>query len=71
MQEVDMRMNTPILPPWDTVVKIAERINPRVWLLVGGLMVQAHAMIAGRNVRATTDIDMLIDVMADIKTSIP
>lgn len=36
-------------------------------MLIGGLMVQAHAMNAGRIVRATTDIDMLIDVMADTK----
>ena len=67
MQEVEIQMNTPILPPWNTVIEIAERINPERWLLVGGLMVQAHAMIAGRYVRATTDIDMLIDVMADTK----
>ena len=67
MQEVEMRISTPILPPWDTVVKIAGRINPEKWVLVGGLMVQAHAMVAGKNVRATRDIDMLIDVMADTK----
>ena len=67
MQELEMRMNMPILPPWDTVVEIATRINPEKWLLVGGLMVQAHAMVAGRYVRATSDIDMLIDVMADTK----
>ena len=30
-------------------------------------MVQAYAMVAGRDVRATSDIDMLIDVMADTK----
>ena len=42
MQEIEVRMNMPVLPPWDTVVKIAERINPDRWLLVGGLMVQAH-----------------------------
>jgi len=67
MQEIEMRMNTPVLPPWDTVVKIADCIKPEKWVLVGGLMVQAHAMIAGRYVRATSDIDMLIDVMADTK----
>lgn len=67
MQEIEMRMNTPVLPPWDTVVKIADCIKPEKWVLVGGLMVQAHAMVAGRYVRATSDIDMLIDVMADTK----
>ena len=67
MQEFEMRMNSPIMPPWGTVVKIADRVNPEAWLLVGGLMVQAHAMIAGRHIRATTDIDMLIDVIADTK----
>ena len=67
MQEIEMRLSTPILPPWDTVVNIAARINPERWLLVGGLMVQAHAMIAERYVRTTSDIDMLIDVISDTK----
>jgi hypothetical protein len=53
------------LPPWDTVINLAEIIDPESWLLVGGLMVQAHAMLAGYESRATSDIDMLIDVMAD------
>lgn len=33
-------------------------------MLVGGLMTQAHAMLAGYSSRATTDVDVLIDVMA-------
>jgi hypothetical protein len=53
------------LPPWDTVLSLIDGLNPDSWLLVGGLMVQMHAMIAGHQSRATKDIDMLIDVMAD------
>lgn len=34
-------------------------------MLVGGLMTQAHAMLAGYESRATQDIDLLIDVMAN------
>jgi hypothetical protein len=56
------------MPPWNTVIKIAQTINPESWILVGGLMTQTHAMIAGYHSRATTDIDMLIDVMADVKS---
>jgi hypothetical protein len=53
------------LPPWDTVLSLIDALDSDSWLLVGGLMVQAHAMIAGHQSRATKDIDMLIDVMAD------
>jgi len=53
------------LPPWDIVGEIAASIEADSWLLVGGLMVQAHAMIAGLESRATVDVDMLIDVLAD------
>jgi hypothetical protein len=53
------------LPPWDTVLSLIDELNPDSWLLVGGLMVQMHAMIAGHQSRATKDIDMLVDVMAD------
>jgi len=54
-----------LMPPWDVVGEIASAIEQDSWLLVGGLMVQAHAMIAGLESRATVDVDMLIDVLAD------
>jgi hypothetical protein len=47
------------------VIKLANTLDKDAWLLVGGLMVQAHAMIAGRESRATQDIDMLINILAD------
>jgi len=53
------------MPPWDIVEEIAAAIETDSWLLVGGLMVQAHAMMAGFESRATVDVDMLIDVLAD------
>jgi len=54
-----------ILPPWDVIGEISTTIKPSSWLLIGGLMVQAHAMIAGTESRPTTDVDMLIDVLSD------
>lgn len=51
-------------PPWNRVFDIARALPDDSWLLVGGLMVQAHAQLAGLESRATTDIDMLINVMA-------
>lgn len=51
-------------PPWNRVCDIAGVLPDNSWLLVGGLMVQAHARLAGLESRATIDIDMLINVMA-------
>ena len=33
-------------------------------MLIGGLMTQAHAMIAGYQSRSTVDVDVLVDAMA-------
>jgi predicted nucleotidyltransferase len=55
----------PMPQPWNKVFDIAGILPADSWLLVGGLMVQAHARLAGLEFRATTDIDMLINVMAD------
>src|SRR5665647_2785564 len=52
-------------PPWPVVIEIASALPPRSWVLVGGLMVQLHARVAGvEEVRPTLDVDALIDVMA-------
>lgn len=51
------------MPPWDVVVELAKTIDPRSWELVGGLMVQAHALLANRISRATKDVDMLVNLM--------
>jgi len=56
-----------LIPPWDLVSEIASCVDTKKWMLVGGLMVQAHAMMAGLESRATVDVDLLIDVLADTK----
>jgi hypothetical protein len=54
-----------LYPPWDIVAEIASNTSHDAWMLVGGLMVQAHAMMAGLEPRVTKDVDLLIDVLAD------
>ena len=51
--------------PWNVVYALAESVEPESWLLAGGLMVQLHAMLGGLETRATTDADVLVDLMAD------
>lgn len=51
------------MPPWDVVFEVSEIIEDDAWVLVGGLMVQVHAMLNGRASRATQDVDVLIDLM--------
>ncbi|EFQ84351.1 hypothetical protein HMPREF0063_10203 [Aeromicrobium marinum DSM 15272] len=49
--------------PWPNVAEIAEVLEPTSWSLVGGLMVQLHAIHTGIDaIRPTTDIDMLVHV---------
>lgn len=53
------------LPPWPTVLEIAQAVPVDDWALVGGLMVRLHEHRAGVTpVRVTTDVDMLVDVAA-------
>ncbi|WP_288440629.1 hypothetical protein [uncultured Bifidobacterium sp.] len=51
--------------PWNAVYTLAGEIKPDSWMLVGGLMVQAHAMLAGKDFRPTSDADFMADVLAD------
>jgi len=52
--------------PWPLVVEIAAVLPVGSWVLVGGLMVQLHARVAGVElVRPTDDVDALVDVMAE------
>lgn len=52
-------------PPWPVVIELASVLPSTSWVLVGGLMVQLHARAAGvEEVRATHDVDALVDVMA-------
>lgn len=50
--------------PIEMMLNIAEIASEASWLLIGGLMVQVHAGLAGCTSRATEDVDMLIDVMS-------
>lgn len=49
--------------PWNIVFSLAEHSDTDSWLLVGGLMVQAHALLAGLETRATVDADFLVDLI--------
>lgn len=51
--------------PWNVVYTLAGDTKPSSWMLVGGLMVQAHAMLAGRDSRPTFDADFMADILSD------
>lgn len=51
--------------PWNMVYTLADEVNPDSWMLVGGLMVQAHARLAGKEFRPTSDADFMADILAD------
>ena len=51
--------------PWSVTYTLAQSTELESWLLADGLMVQLHAMLVGLEARATTDADVLIDLMAD------
>lgn len=49
--------------PWPDVAELSRELTPDVWMLIGGLMVQVHAVAAGLPiVRPTDDIDVLLHV---------
>jgi hypothetical protein len=50
---------------FDRVEEIANNLSPDRWLLVGGLMVHAHAQLAGiQHARPTDDVDLVVEVRA-------
>lgn len=51
--------------PWNMVYTLAEEVDADSWMLVGGLMVQAHARLAGKEFRPTSDADFMADILAD------
>lgn len=55
---------TEAIPAWKTVFDISDLVPHDSWMLVGGLMTQVHAGLAGLSSRATDDVDMLVDVLA-------
>lgn len=51
------------LGPWPLLVEVAHILPPASWTLIGGMMVQLHALRAGIPApRATADIDALIHI---------
>lgn len=60
MKTIDIPAQT---HPWSTVLAVAQHFSCDEWMLAGGLMVQAHAMLHGLNSRATTDADFLLDFL--------
>jgi predicted nucleotidyltransferase len=51
-------------PLWRAVIEIAAPLSPGEWMLIGGQMVALHGYIAGSAPpRATTDIDIVADVL--------
>lgn len=49
--------------PWPQCVELAKALSASKWTLVGGLMVQLHAAVAGLEVtRPTSDVDIVLHV---------
>ena len=49
--------------PWPDVAELAAAVPASSWTLIGGLMVQLHAVLAGLPVvRPTDDVDVLLPV---------
>lgn len=61
METIDIPAQT---HPWSTVLEVARHFTADEWLLTGGLMVQAHAMLHRLPARPTTDADFLLDILA-------
>ena len=54
-------------PIWSAVVDIAEAMRQDKWVLIGGQMVALHGFAAGAvPPRATTDIDIVADVVVRV-----
>jgi len=50
---------------FERVQEIADSLSPDRWVLVGGLMVHAHAQLAGiQHARPTDDVDLVVEVRA-------
>jgi predicted nucleotidyltransferase len=58
-----------LIPAWKTVLDIVQVTPKESWLLVGGLMTQVHAGLHGYSSRATEDVDVLVDIMANVSNA--
>ena len=62
---VDMQDDDQI-PAWATVIELHEAGTSAEWILIGGLMVAAHARRAGVHMRRPTDdVDVLVDYVTN------
>ncbi len=53
-------------PPWPAALALTAVLPPGSWTLVGGLMVQLHALKAGLDpTRPTQDVDVLLHIETD------
>ncbi len=53
-------------PPWPAAMALTSVLPPGSWTLVGGLMVQLHALRAGLDpTRPTEDVDVLLHIETD------
>ena len=53
---------------WDVILDLADNLPPMSWELVGGQMVMAHGLAAGRApTRASRDIDVLGNLITSSK----
>jgi hypothetical protein len=51
-------------PPWPLLIEVLAVPGTDGWALVGGLMTQVHAKLAGVSPnRTTNDVDLLVDVL--------
>ena len=51
--------------PWLRLIELSDHLPANSWMLVGGLMTQAHAMAAAVDaLRPTTDVDIIINIGA-------
>lgn len=56
-------------PPWPSAVELARLLPPSSWTLVGGLMVQLHAALAGLpSSRSTVDVDSTLHLETHVVT---
>ena len=54
---------------FEHVEEVASHLSPDRWMLVGGLMVHAHAQLAGiQHSRPTDDADLVVEARAGSPT---
>ncbi len=59
------------LHPWPNVFELAREMATDKWTLVGGLMVQAHALAHGVTLtRPTDDVDVLLHIEIDTTAAV-